>query len=237
MGNFLRGCGILCLYFIPAASAMMLARRLIRIPDELFRKLLHFVLQVSYILFVFAFDTWWESALFGFIIVAVAYPIFTLLGRTKTFSAFVNERKAGEFRSSLVLAFVMLAVCNAVCWGWLGDRCFGLACMYAWGVGDGFAALVGKRYGRHKLRFKYADHRKSREGSAAMFVTSSLAVAAVLVLHGHAGPLACVLVPLAGAGVSTFTEMVTPNGMDTVTCPAAAMAVMVPLMILLGGFA
>ena len=101
----------------------------------------------------------------------------------------------------------------------------------AWGIGDGFAALVGKKYGRHKIRFRYADHRKSVEGSLAMFVTSAVSIAAVLLIHGHAGPAACVLVPIVGAGVSTFVEMI------TVTCPLAAMTVMVPLMIVLGGFA
>ncbi len=236
MQEFFRGVGITCLYFLVVAAPLLVLRKLIRVPDELFRKLLHFVLQVSYIFFAFAFETWWQSALFGFLIVLVAYPAFMLLGRLESFSAFVNERKAGEFKVSLVLAFAMLAVCNAVCWGWLGDRCFALACMYAWGIGDGFAALVGKRFGKHHIKLKFADQRKTVEGSLAMFLTSTTSVAAVLLAHGHAGVWACILVPVAGAGAATFVEMITPNGMDTVTCPAAAMAVMIPLMFLLGGF-
>ena len=63
MQEFLRGAGIVCLYFVIAATTMFSARKLTRIPDELFRKLLHFVLQVSYILFAFAFETWWISVL------------------------------------------------------------------------------------------------------------------------------------------------------------------------------
>jgi len=176
------------------------------------------------------------SASFGLLIVLIAYPIFSLLGRFPTFSKFVNERKAGEFKVSLILAFFMLAVCSAVCWGWLKDPYLGLACMYAWGIGDGFAALIGKQYGKHKIKLKFADPHKSVEGSLAMFFTSSISVGAVLTTHGHASPLACFLVPVAGAAAATFMEMVTPNGMDTVTCPVAAMTVMIPLMYLLGGF-
>ena len=108
--------------------------------------------------------------------------------------------------------------------------------MYAWGIGDGFAALVGKKYGKHKVRLKYADHKKSVEGSVAMFLTSGIAIAAVLLCHGHAGMPAYLIIPIAGAGVATLVELHTPNGMDTITCPVAAMAVMVPLMALLGGF-
>ena len=235
MAEFLRGAGIVCVYYALVASAAFALRRLIRFPDELFRKSLHFILQFSYIFIAFAFETWWMSVLFGFLIVAIAFPIFTLLGRLPGFTSFVNERKAGEFRISLILAFVMLGLCNSICWGWLGDKYLGLACMYAWGIGDGFAALVGKKYGRHKLTWRFADRKKSVEGSLAMFVTSALSVAAVLLIHGHAGPPACLLVPIASAGVATFVEAITPNGMDTVTCPAAAMAVTLPLMYVLGG--
>jgi len=236
MQEFLHSASIVCIYFIVAATIMFSARKLIKIPDELFRKLLHFVLQFSYILFASAFETWWKASLLGIIITFVAYPIFTLLGRTKSFSSFVNERKSGEFKTSLILAFTMMAICNAVCWGLLKDRWFGLACMYAWGIGDGFAALVGKRFGKHKIHFKYADPKKSIEGSLAMFITSAIAIAIVLLSHGHAGLPAYILVPIAGSGIATFIEMITPNGMDTITCPIAAMIVMIPLMILLGGF-
>lgn len=237
MQAFLHGAGIVCLYFAIAATTMFVLRRLVRIPDELFRKLLHYVLQVSYPLFAYAFEAWWMSALLGLLIVAIAYPLFQWAGHLPGFSRFVNERKSGEFKSSLVLAFVMLAICNAVCWGWLGDKYFGVACMYAWGIGDGAAALVGKRYGRHKLKLPFVDPRKSVEGSLAMFLSSAAAVLLVLLLHGHASLAACVVVPLAGAGVAALVEMMTPNGLDTVTCPAAAMLVMIPLMSVLGGFA
>lgn len=237
MQEFLRGGGIVCLYFVLAASSMFALRKLIRIPDELFRKLLHYVLLVSYILFAYVFETWWMSSLLGMLIVVIAYPILHWMGQNPGFSAFVNERKRGEFKHSLILAFAMLAVCNAVCWGWLGDKFFGVACMYAWGVGDGFAALVGKRFGRHKINMRFVDPHKSAEGSLAMMVTSSLAVLFVMLFHGHASVAACVIVPLAGAGAATVVEMMTPNGMDTVTCPTAAMLVMIPLMALLGGFA
>lgn len=237
MRDFWRGIGITCLYFLIAAPPLFVLRKMIRIPDELFRKLLHFLLQFAYIFFAFAFTAWWQAVAFGCLIVLVAYPAFVLLGRLESFSAFVNERRAGEFKNSLLLAVGMLSVCYAVCWGWLGDRYFALACLYAWGIGDGFAALVGKRFGKRHIKLKFADHRKTVEGSLAMFLTSAVSVAAVLMAHGHAGVWACILVPVAGAGVTTFVEMITPNGMDTVTCPTAAMTVMIPLMFLLGGFA
>ena len=235
--EFLRGAGAVCIYFIVAASTMLILRRLIKIPDELFRKILHFILLGSYIPFAFAFDRWWLSVALTIALEILIYPALALAERIPRYSEFITERKHGELKQSLLLAFSMLAVCNTVCWGALGDKHLGIACMYAWGVGDAFAALVGKKYGKHKITWKYADHNKSIEGSIAMFVTSALAVFCVLRLHNHLTGLAYVLVPVAGAGIATLVEMVTPNGKDTVTCPTAAMLVMVPLMALLGGFA
>jgi len=236
MQEFFHGVGIVCIYFAVAASAALWARKLIKIPDEIFRKTLHFILLFSYIPFAFAFETWWRSVLLTVILELLIYPALALAERLPMFSSFLTERKHGEFKQSMLLAFSMLAVCNTVCWGLLGDRYLGLACMYAWGVGDAFAALVGKRFGTHKITWKYADKHKSVEGSAAMFLTSAIAIACVLLAHNHLTLPAYIVIPVAGAAVSTLVEMVTKDGRDTIYCPTAAMLVMLPLMAAFGGF-
>lgn len=237
MQEFIHGAGIVCIYYVVAASSIFAVRWLTKIPNELFRKILHFILLLSYIPFAFAFDTWWKSVLLTVSMELLIYPILALAEHLPSFSSFVNERKGGEFKHSLLLAFTMLAVCNTICWGLLGDKYLGIACMYAWGVGDAFAALVGKRFGKHKIQWKWADHHKSIEGSLAMFVTSAIAVACVLLTHNHLTLPAYIVIPITGAGAATIVEMVSREGYDTVLCPAAAMAVMIPLMALFGGFA
>lgn len=237
MQEFLHGAGVVCIYYVMAASAALWARKLIKIPDEIFRKTLHFILLFSYIPFAFAFETWWRSVLLTVILELLIYPALALAERLPMFSSFVTERKHGEFKQSMLLAFTMLAVCNTVCWGLLGDQYLGLACMYAWGVGDAFAALIGKRFGKHKITWKYADKYKSVEGSAAMFLTSAIAIACVLLTHNHLTLPAYIVIPVVGAAVSTLVEMVTKDGRDTIYCPTAAMLAMLPLMALFGGFA
>ena len=115
MREFLCGAGIVCVYFVLAASTMLGLRRLIRIPDELFRKILHFILLFSYISFAFAFETWWRSVILAVAMEIIIYPILAQAEHLPMFSSFVNERKSGEFKHSLILAFTMLAVCNTVC--------------------------------------------------------------------------------------------------------------------------
>ena len=234
MQELLHGAGIFFACVIPAVLVACLARWRLKVPDELFRKLLHFLLLALYGVILFSFAHWQVAALFAALLALIFYPALTLIGKIPAFSSFVNERKRGEFRTSLILAMCVMAVSISICWGWLNDKLLVLACIYAWGVGDGFAALVGKRFGKHTFHFRFADPHKSKEGSAAMFLTSSIAVLAVMLVRGGLGFGSCLAVSLAAAAVSTAVELCSTGGYDTITCPAAAMAVILPLVQLLG---
>lgn len=231
MQELLLGFGALGIYFIVAASTVLIVRFLIKMPDELFRKILHFVLLGSVFVFVFAFDTWWMSALASIIFEVVVYPILIIFEKFKNYSEITTERKKGELKASLLLVFTMFAVVIAVCWGLFNDRLLVIASILAWGVGDAFAALVGKKYGKHKIKAKYTDGKKSYEGTIAMFVSSLVSVAAVLIFRGGLSTVGYVLIPIVTAAVSAIAELYSKNGMDTVICPISAMIVINTLIL------
>ena len=233
MQQFIYGTGITLLYIVVAAGIMLLARMLFTIPDELFRKILHFILLGAYIPLVFAFETWWMAAAFAASLVVILFPVLLLAEKIPVFSSFVNERKKGEFRSSMVLAVGMMAFSVTICWGLFGDKYLVLASIYAWGVGDAFAALVGKRFGKHKIKWKLADGKKSIEGSVAMFLCALTSVFSVLVVRGGIDFVICAVIAVLAALVCTISEMCTKNGLDTVVCPVSAMVVIIPLSMLL----
>jgi len=237
MTELLHGAAVFFFYVIPAAAICFLARWFLKIPNEIFRKILHFILLGAYIPVLFGFQTWWLAALFAIAVILVFYPVLSLAGLIPAFSDFVTERKRGELRNSLILAFFMMAVGITVCWGLLNDKLLVLACVYAWGIGDAFAALVGKNFGKHKIQLPFADPKKSVEGSATMFTCSVAAVMTVLLIRGGLDAGSCLLISLAAAAVTTYVELCTKGGYDTITCPTAAMAVMLPLMDLFGGLA
>ncbi|MBE6962209.1 MAG: phosphatidate cytidylyltransferase [Ruminococcaceae bacterium] len=237
MQEFLYGARALLIYFVCAAAPALLCRYLIRIPDELFRKILHCILLGSLPVFVFGFDTWWRAAAAAVSFAAVVYPILAWFERFRGYSELTTERKKGELKESLLLVFAMFAVVISVCWGWLHDRYLVLASVYAWGFGDAAAALVGKRWGRHKIRFGIADSHKSLEGSAAMFAVSLISVETVLLLRGGIGSAGYIVIPMVTALVSALAELCSRDGHDTVICPLSAMVVLLPLVHLFGGFA
>ena len=233
MGSFLYGAGITVLYIIVAVGMMLLVRKCFTIPDELFRKALHFVLLGAYIPLVFAFEAWWMAAVFAASLIVILFPALSIAGKIPMFSTFIIERKKGEFLSSMVLAVGMMAFSVTVCWGIFADRYLVLASIYAWGIGDGFAALVGKRFGKHKIKWKLADGKKSVEGSLAMFLCSLVSVFAVLLVRGGMGVTMCFVIALLTAFVSALAELCAKDGWDTVICPVSAMIVILPMVTLI----
>ena len=233
MQPFWSGVSVTALYIIVAVGTMLLVRKCFTIPDELFRKALHFILLGAYIPLVFAFEAWWMAAIFAASLIIILFPALSFAGKIPMFSAFVNERKKGEFKSSMVLAVGMMVFSVSVCWGLFADRYLVLASIYAWGIGDGLAALVGKRFGKHKITWKLADGKKSVEGSAAMFLCSFLSVFAVLLVRGGIGMPMCCVIALPAALVCTVAELCAKGGWDTVICPVSAMAVIIPMVTLL----
>ena len=235
MNSFLHGTAVIMLYIVVAAGIMLLARKLIKIPDELFRKILHFILLGAYIPLCFAFEAWWMAAIFAASLIVILFPVLAFAEKIPMFSSFVHERKKGEFKSSMVLAVGMMAFSTTVCWGLFGDRYLVLASIYAWGVGDALAALIGKKFGKHKIKWNVADGKKSMEGSLAMFICSFASVFMVLLVRSGVAIPMCFLISILAAFVCTFTELCAKNGLDTVICPASAMIVIIPLVTIFGG--
>lgn len=230
MQTLFAGMGVLAIYFLVCASTAFLCRRFIRIPDELFRKILHFILLGSLLVWTLHFDAWYMAAASALIFAAAVYPLLKLAERWKGYSKFVTERSGGELKHSLIVVFVMYATVVAVCWGWLDEKLLALCSIYAWGIGDAAAALIGKRFGRHMLQGKHIEGRKSLEGTLAMFASSFLCVTAILLLRGGMAWYACLLTAAVTAAVSAAVELFTMRGMDTITCPLAAMAMLLPLV-------
>lgn len=235
MSELLRGTGCLLLYFALVASSAFLLRLFTKVPDELFRKLLHLILLGSLPVWLFAFSNWYISALSILLFTVAVYPILCLAEGLRNYSHTVTERSPGELKRSLLIVFTMFLLIVSVCWGWLGDRLLALTCVYAWGFGDAAAALIGKRFGRHPLQGRHIEGRKSVEGTLAMFALSFLSVSLLLTLRGGLSLPMLLVVSAVTAAVAAAAELFSLRGNDTITCPLAAMAVLLPMLHFFGG--
>ncbi len=233
--EFAIGFGILLGYFAICLAGALFLRRFVTMPREVFRKVLHLILLGSIFVLTYGFKTWWVSTIAVIVFIAIFFPVLAFAERIPGYSKLLIERKRGEIKQSLILAFSMFAILISICWGWLGLKFLVIASVLAWGLGDLAAALVGKEFGQKYIEGKLVEGRKTLEGTLAMFGVSFVTVLVVLLAYG--GPLEgleYVLIATLTAAGTTIVELYTKNGMDTITCPFTAAAIMTPLVLLLG---
>ena len=235
MRDFLFGSSVSAAYIVIAIALAVLVQRLCRISSEALRKTLHFILLGSYIPLTVAFSVWWHAAIFASVLIALVFPFLLILNRVPLLSGLLVERWRGEYFGSMMMALFAMLITVCVCWGYCGDRYLVLASVYAWGIGDGVAALVGRRYGNHKILWRFADAHKSVEGSLCMLACSFLSVFTLLIIRGGISMPAGILISLLTGAATTLGEMCARNGLDTLVCPTVAMGVLLPLVRLFGG--
>ncbi len=225
--------GTLVLFLVVALALALPAFFLLGIRGELRRKTLHTIAFLLVLVLLYAGSHWYTSALISLVFAVVVYPILMAAERLPIYSSLLQERSTGEIRSSLILLFGSAAVLIALFWGLLQARPTLYAAILAWGLGDEAAALVGKRFGRHKLRLPLVDPKKSWEGSLAMLLLAGLAIG--VTLHLFAIPPALLLPAVVlGALTAAVTEALSKKGNDTVSVPAAT-ALVLWLVLHLGG--
>lgn len=227
---FFSGFFKLLVYFIIAASSILISRKLFEAPKELYRKMLHFVLLGSAPVFLYLFHSWQSSVFASIIFAIIAYPALALAEHWEGYANLLAERNAGEIKRSLIIVFLMFAGVITICWGILDAKYLALAVVFGWGFGDATAALVGKKYGRHYIEGRFVDGKKTIEGTLGMFVVSFITIAIILLANTGLPWQIQVLIAAITAAIVAIVELYTKNGLDTVTCPAAILLVMIPLL-------
>lgn len=103
--------------------------------------------------------------------------------------------------------------------------------------GDALAAIVGKRWGRHY--YQIGQGRRSFEGSAAMFIASTVAILLTLLftpgsaLSPQSSPIdvgAALITSIVAGLVATIAEGVSPHGTDNISVPLLAGAVIAGML-------
>ncbi|MBR4878435.1 MAG: hypothetical protein IKU13_01220 [Clostridia bacterium] len=217
--NYLYCFGMFVLCLIPPIIIAGTIKFKIGLSGEPFRKLLH---TIAYLcpLFVLCFADSWTTADMVFIsIAALAYPFLSLAEKHEDFAPFFSQRRDGEVKSSLLQLFFGMSVLTAVCWGIFNKPFIVVAAVMMWGPGDAAAALVGKRFGKHKIRLPLADKKKSWEGSLSFMALSFIFGAIVLMIFGKIPLFKAILCALVPSICGSYTELITKGGYDTVTVP------------------
>ncbi len=218
--------GALLAYVVPSLAILVPIRLLTKVPSFVFRKLLHIVAFVFSTLMIIVSESWQASALTALLAMLLIYPLLTLCEKEPWYAGLLVQKTSGEIKRSMIMIFTVIAVIVAVSWGCFGRQMLAAAAILIWGTGDAAAALVGIPFGKHKVKSRWTDGKKSWEGSGAMLGVSFLSGLGVLTLAQGTALLAAAGTAAAAALVGTAVELLSPSEYDTITVPVAVLAVL-----------
>ncbi len=206
-------------------------------PKELVRKIQHVVYSLSIFLMIKLFSSWYAAVIAASVLIMAAYPALLFLEKTSWYRKLFVDRKAkgGELRKQLLLVQFSFALLIFLFWGLLGTdwRYLVPVAVMAWGFGDAAAALVGKAFGRKLVISRFVDGPKTYAGTAAMFLAAALAIFLTLLIYAGKPWQTSLLIAVTVAPVCAVVELFSRRGIDTLTVPLAAAAMMLPLIHLL----
>jgi phytol kinase len=206
-------------------------RRALGVPQELTRKLVHIGAGMWVFGIMALFDRW-EIGLIPFATFIVLNYLFY---RYRVFGAM----DARDSMPGTVYFAIAMTLLFGLLWRPAGplDRApAAVAGAMALAWGDALAALVGRRWGRH--RYRVGGDTRSWEGSAAMLLASFVAIFLVLTLlpgsplSPHARPIGAgwaLATALLAAGAATLAEGVSPRGTDNLSVPLVAAGVVLAM--------
>jgi len=231
--EFFKVFGIYVGYIAILAIILIIVRFTTNVPDYIFRKLLHVVAFTSIIPLAYSTNIWFIAVaveIFFLIIVIAALWFFEKFSFYK--KLFVEKRKH-EVILSFITLFSLIAIMLAIFWGLLGEmhKYIAIAAIMAWGPGDAVAAIVGKKYGNHKLQGQMIEGVKSVEGSVGMAITSFVCVLPILLLMSNHPWYISLAFSLLVAPLASLTELFTKKGFDTITVPIVSAIVLCLSMI------
>lgn len=182
-------------------------RRSGRISFDVSRKIIHVGVGTWIIPTILIFEHAWAAAL--------PPAVFVLLNLASRKLGLVKamEEEAGENRGTVLfpLAFVVLIL---LLWNQPGGRAALGAGILVLAWGDAAAALIGRRWGRH--RYRAGSGWRSLEGSSAMLLVSILAI---VVMGRIMGAAYSPFLVLAAASAATLLEAASRWGADNLLVP------------------
>jgi len=172
------------------------------------RKFIHIGVANWWIIAMVFFD----SPLWASIVPALFIIINYISYKKQVFKAM--ERGKGKNDLGTVYYAISLFILSIVTFSKGMDPYVGAMGILIMGYGDGFAAVIGEKYGKHS--FTLLNSKKSLEGSLAMFIVSFIVAFIIAVLAGNS----CIwLLPLSLALIATIVEIFSPYGIDNLTVP------------------
>lgn len=223
---------ILVIYYFAFISVLILLKLFSSLSREIIRKSYHFFYGVSLALAIYLFDNWYIilAFLIGFYLIAFIYIkienqylSFKLIDFDRRDTTFDDNRELNkQLRYLFVMQVFLIVVFMAII-----DRpeaaIFGTV---VWAVGDAFAGLIGKYFGRNRFNNFIFSKKKSLQGSLAFLFSGFFSlIILTLIMPDFLLDIYFIFKIFLITVVATVVEAISRDGLDTITVPLVAAAV------------
>lgn len=174
--------------------------------DEGARKFIHIGVSNWWILAMLFFDNVWYAIIPPITFIILNYISYKM-------NLIKSMERGGNGNLGTVYFPISLLILVIISFGILDKPEIGAIGILILGYGDGFAAVIGQKYGKRELKYN-----KSLEGSLAMLLFSF--VVAFTIIFIYHGSKAFYLAPIM-ALLATMIELYTPKGLDNLSVPLA----------------
>ena len=215
--------GIFIAYFIAFAVPTGIIGKVFHIHKEIIRKVYHIFGSASMVLLLYVFPGW-ESALGSFLgLFILAYGLIVIFEDAAFFKRFRIDRKKEDTKIKQQIIYVALTYAFLIITFWAiggeGNKHFILFGVMTWCLGDAFAAIVGRLYGKRNFQHPVFDQNKTHRGFKAFIIPASI-VNMVLLLIYYSFPLGInISIALFLGIVGGIIELVAKRGLDNVFIP------------------
>lgn len=215
---------VLGAYIAGLSLIFIVLRYTTKLPDYVFRKLIHAVVYTSVIPIAIITDKWIVTVLVALVFYVLAVLGFMIIERYNFYKTLFEEKTRHKIAFDFAIMYGVMVILLFIFWGLLGDeyKFIAITSILAWGPGDAMATVIGKNFGKNKLKMKFTRTEKSVEGTAAMVLVSFACTLASLLVFSTMPWLHCVTLALMVAPVCAVAELYTPNGFDALSVPTAA---------------
>jgi phytol kinase len=218
------------------------------IPTLITRKLVHIFVAPVFLVTWLLYSGEWYSRYFAAVVPLLFVLLFFTIGKgiVKNEAFISSMSRSGEaselLRGTLYYAILVLAV--TLIWfyvpagGLANATPIALVVMGCLAGGDGFADVIGRRFGKRKYKFRGSE--KSLEGSLGMLLGSVLVTLILVAVFGTevtAWTMAIFVLPvLLFSIIATVIEAVSPKNLDNWTISIGVVLVMFITYTLTPGF-
>jgi len=231
--EYLKVLGVYIAFIVLLAASLIIVRYTTKVPDYIFRKLLHIVAFTSILPLVLSTDVWWIAAAVEMLFLLLVIAALHFFEKFSFYKDLFVEKAKHEVIRSFVALFGLMTLMISIFWGIFGREHLYIAigAIMAWGPGDAVAAIVGRNFGKHKLQGRYIEGIKSVEGSVGMAITSFVCLLPVLLTMSSLPWIMSLLFALIVSPIASLSELFTKGGWDTVSVPIVSSLILCLTMI------